>query len=72
MKIIGAGAGVWISSPSHDIKLLSFKVYFECTNNVAEYEYLILGIKALKTMKFKKISIYGDSQLVIDQVRGVY
>ena len=72
MRRIGAGAGVWISSPTHDVKLLSFKLYFECTNNVAEYESLILGINSLKTMKVKKITIFGDSLLVIDQVKGVY
>ena len=60
MSRIGAGAGVCISSPTHDIKLLSFKLYFECTNNVVEYESLILGLNALNTMKVKKIAVYGD------------
>jgi ribonuclease HI len=71
MSRIGVGAGVWISSPTHDIKLLSFKLYFECTNNVSKYESLILGLNALKTIKVKKIAVYG-AQLVIDQVKGVY
>ena len=61
MSIIGVCEGVWISSSTHDIKLLSFKLYFECTNNVAEYESLILGLNSLNTMKVKKITAYGDS-----------
>ena len=58
---IGAGAGAWIISPTHDTKLLSFKLYFECTNNIAEYESLILGLFALKKFKVKRIVVYGDS-----------
>ena len=54
------------------MKLLSFKLYFECTNNVAEYESLILGLNALKTMKVGRIPIYGDSELIIDRVKGIY
>ena len=72
MSKIGASVGVWILSPTKEVKLLSFKVYFECTNNVAEYESLILGINVLRTMKAKKIAIYGDSELIVDQVKGIY
>jgi hypothetical protein len=39
----GAGAGVWVRNPRNDTKLSSFKLYFECTNNIVEYEALILG-----------------------------
>ena len=72
MSRVGVGAGALISSPTQDVKLLSFKLYFECTNNVVEYESLILGLNALKAMTFKRIAIYGDSELVIDQVKGIY
>ena len=72
MSRIGAGAGVWILSPTKEVKLLSFKLYFECTNNVTEYESLIFGLNALRKMKAKKIAIYGDSELIIDQVKGLY
>ena len=41
---VGAGAGVYIISPIHDFKALSYKLLFECTNNVAEYEALLLGL----------------------------
>ena len=51
---------------------MSFKLYFECTNNVAEYDSLILGLNALKTMKAIKITIYGDLELIVDQVKGIY
>ena len=72
MSIVGVGAGFWISSPTQDVKLLSFKLYFECTNNVEDYENLILGLNALKTMKARRITIYGDSELIIDRFKGIY
>jgi uncharacterized small protein (DUF1192 family) len=45
---IGAGAGVVFKSPSQEILSLSYKLEFEVTNNVAEYEALILGLRAAK------------------------
>ena len=32
---VGVGAGVYIISPIRDFKSLSYKLTFECTNNVA-------------------------------------
>ena len=69
---VGSGAGVWIRPPSGEPKLLSYSLYFDCTNNVAEYEALFLGLKALKDLQAKKITIYGDSELVIKQVQRSY
>ena len=57
----GAGAGVYIISPIHDFKALSYKLMFECTNNVAEYEALLLGLHALKDLGAQKIRVLGDS-----------
>lgn len=57
----GAGAGVSIAGPNFEYKSFSFKLYFECTNNVAAYESLILGIKMIKELNIKKVMIYGDS-----------
>lgn len=50
----------------------SYKLVFECSNNEAEYEALIVGVKILKKFGEKKISVYGDSDLVIKQVKGEY
>ena len=52
---IGGGAGVYIISLIKDFKYLSYKLNFECTNNVAEYEDLLLGLNALKDMGVKRI-----------------
>ena len=69
---IGAGAGVYIISPIWDFKALSYKLTFECTNNVAEYEALLLGLHALKYLGAQRIRVLGDSELVINQVNDSY
>jgi len=45
---------------------------FKCTNNVAKYEALMLGLNILKEKKSRKICVHGDSELVINQVNGMY
>ena len=67
-----AGAGIWITSPSDESKFYSYKLNFDYTNNIAEYEYLILGLDVLIRMKAQNISIFGDSELGIRQAEGVY
>ena len=69
---IGVGVGVYIISPIKDTKSYSYKLVFECTNNVAEYEALLLGLHALKDLGAKRVQIFGDSELVVNQVNDSY
>ena len=64
----GDGAGVYIISPIRDFKALYYKLTFECTNNVAEYKALLLGLNDFKDMGAKRIEVFGDLELVINQV----
>ena len=57
----GASAGVYIIFPIRYCKDLSYKLTFECTNNIAEYESLLIGVNALKDMGAKRIEVFGDS-----------
>jgi len=68
----GAGAGVWIISPDNTSKLCSFKLVFDCTNNMVEYEALIFGLMVLKDLKSKKIYVHGESELIINHIKGTY
>ena len=69
---VGAGAGVYIISPNRDFKAFSYKLTFERTNNVTEYEALLLGLHALKDLGAKRIQVFGDLELVINQVKDSY
>ena len=42
------------------------------TNNVAEYQGLLMGLKAALKWGVKKIHIQSDSELLVRQLNGVY
>ena len=46
------------------------RLCFDCTNNMAEYEACITGIKFVVDMRIKFLQVYGDSALVIIQIKG--
>ena len=50
----------------------SYQLEFESTYNVAEYEALILGLEAARRMKMTELSVFGDSELIVQQIRGIY
>jgi ribonuclease HI len=42
------------------------------TNNQAEYEAILKGLQLLQEIKTESIEIFGDSQLVINQLISLY
>jgi ribonuclease HI len=68
----GAGAGVVFVSPRQETISLSYKLEFETTNNVAEYEALVLGLRAAKEMGIEEVAVFEDVELIIQQVRNSY
>ena len=69
---ISAGVGVVLISPSKENIHLSYKLDFKTTNNVAEYEALLLGVKAAKEMGIMCVNIFGDADLIIHQVNNTF
>ncbi|XP_040367305.1 uncharacterized protein LOC112177605 [Rosa chinensis] len=63
-----AGAGVVLENPTGDRFSYSFQLEFQCTNNQAEYEDLIIGLEVLLEMGIGDVQILGDSLLVINQL----
>ena len=45
---------------------------FEASNNQAEYEALIVGIKIAKELGVKRLKVFIDSQFVAGQTHGEY
>lgn len=46
------------------------RLCFDCTNNMAEYEACIYEIEATIDLRIRILDVYGDSTLVISQVKG--
>ncbi|KAK1616164.1 hypothetical protein QYE76_021681 [Lolium multiflorum] len=66
-RLEGAGAGVVLISPEGDkLKYILRMTFPNASNNEAEYEALIHGMKMAKACG--RLKIFGDSQLVAQQV----
>ncbi|MCP3677578.1 MAG: ribonuclease HI family protein [Deltaproteobacteria bacterium] len=67
-----AGAGVVIMNGEGEVVKRSGKYLGVTTNNVAEYEALILGLENASEMGGRTIAIFADSELMVKQVKGEY
>ncbi|XP_025647982.1 uncharacterized protein [Arachis hypogaea] len=63
-----AGVGNLIISPEGVPLEFLFELKYPCSNNVAEYEALILGLEILIDKGALEVQILGDSQLVLKQL----
>ena len=68
----GYGVGVFLIAPDGVHILLSAKLNFMATNNVAKYEACIEGLEALLAIDVKEVEIYGDSALVLVQAQRIW
>ncbi|XP_050892835.1 uncharacterized protein LOC127098317 [Lathyrus oleraceus] len=66
----GHGIGVVITSPTGFHIPFTARLCFDCTNNMAEYEACIYGLEAAIDLRIKILEVFGDSALVISQVKG--
>jgi ribonuclease HI len=60
-----SGAGIVLVSLKKDKFEYALQLRFHATNNEAEYEALLAGLKLSQSMGVKKLTVKNDSQLVI-------
>ncbi|XP_071909679.1 uncharacterized protein [Coffea arabica] len=63
----GAGIGAVLVSPEGKHYPGSAKLRFSCTNNMAEYETCIFGLKMALEMEIKDLLVFSDSDLLVHQ-----
>ncbi|XP_038717270.1 uncharacterized protein LOC120010560 [Tripterygium wilfordii] len=68
----GAGAGVVFVTPQNEVMPFSFTLMEMCSNNVAEYQALIIGLEMALEMQLGQLEIFRDSKLVINQLLSKY
>jgi ribonuclease HI len=68
LKLGGASAGVLFISPEGKQLKYVLQILWRATNNKAEYEALIHGLRIATSLGIKQLLIYGDSAVVINQV----
>ncbi|XP_050889443.1 uncharacterized protein LOC127094684 [Lathyrus oleraceus] len=66
----GHGIGVVITSSTGFHLPFTARLCFDCTNNTAEYEACVYGLEAEIDLRIKILDVFGDSTLVISQVKG--
>jgi ribonuclease HI len=64
----GAGAGLLFISPLGEHMRYAVRLHFSASNNMAEYEAILCGIRIAIETGIKRLDVRGDSQLMIEQV----
>ena len=68
LKLGGGGAGILFISPKGEQLKYVFQILFEVSNNEAEYEALLHGLRLAISLGIKRLLVYGDYLLVVQQV----
>ena len=66
----GSGIGIQLESPTGEMIEQSFRLGFSASNNEAEYESLIAGLRLAQSIGAREISASSDSHLVTSQFHG--
>ncbi|KAL0325190.1 UNVERIFIED_CONTAM: hypothetical protein Sradi_5088300 [Sesamum radiatum] len=67
----GEGSGVVFISPEKQILTYSIVLSELCSNNISEYQALIIGIQMDLGMGIIEMEVYGDSKLIINLLEWV-
>ncbi|KAG8488270.1 hypothetical protein CXB51_018004 [Gossypium anomalum] len=70
LNAVGNGIGAVLISPAGDHYPFTCKLDFDYTNNMAEYDACIMRIRAAIERKIRVLEVYGDSALVVYQLKG--
>jgi ribonuclease HI len=68
LKLEGAGAGVLLISPTGEQLKYILQIFWKVSNNEAEYEALLHGLRLAVSLGIKRLLVYGDFAVVINQV----
>jgi hypothetical protein len=72
LNLEGASAGILFISPQGDHLKYVLHIHYKASNNGAEYEALIHGLRIVVSLGIKRLIAYGDSKVIIDQVNKAY
>lgn len=59
-----------LGDPKGKITIMAFRLEFECTNNIVEYEALFQGLKGVVYLKVKHIKVFGDFKIIVKYVNN--
>jgi ribonuclease HI len=68
LKLEGAGAGVLLISPTGEQLKYVLQIFWKVSNNEVEYEALLHGLRLAASLGIKRLLVYSDYAVVINQV----
>ena len=68
--LAGLGAGIVLTSPTGDSVQYVLQIMYTDSNNAAEYEALLHGLRMAVSMGIQRLEVRGDSNLAISQING--
>jgi ribonuclease HI len=68
LKLEGVGAWVLLISPTGEQLKYVLQIFWKVSNNEAEYEALLHGLRLAASLGIKRLLVYDDSAMVINQV----
>ncbi len=68
----GAGIGIVLEGPYKAKLKYVVKLAFQASNDVAEYEVILMALCIIKEVRAQEVDIFYDSQLVVNQLQGNY
>ena len=68
--LAGLGASVALTSPTGDTVQYVLQIMYTDSNNAAEYEALLHGLRMAVSMGIQRLEVRGDSNLAISQING--
>ncbi|HWP59643.1 MAG TPA: ribonuclease HI family protein [Candidatus Acidoferrales bacterium] len=67
-----AGCGAWIRDPAGVVSKKLYRYLGTATNNVAEYEGLLMALEEALSLGARSVKINSDSELLVKQINGEY
>ena len=68
--LAGLGPGIVLTSPIGDTIKYVLQILYTDSNNAAEYEALLHGLRMAVSMGIQCLEVRGDSNLAISQING--
>jgi ribonuclease HI len=68
LQLQGAEAGKLVISPKGEAFKYVLEIHFPASNNAAEYEALLLGLRIATALNIRRLRVLRDSLLIVNQV----
>jgi ribonuclease HI len=67
LQLQGAGAGILVTSPKGESFKYVMQMHFPASNNAAEYETLLHGLRIAAALGIRRRKVVGDSLPIVNQ-----